>query len=147
MADVKIVDIDGSQWSMKDQVARDKITALEEDNTTNKTDIQNLKNDKLNIIAEEVNVDLNTLDNSKFAYGTVKYFNVIKGSLNEPTFPPMSEPIAFYNMKVSKSYRTVIQEIESIYPNVAGNWAYIKFRRAQVDGLWFSWKTIEAYVI
>ena len=30
MADVKTVDIDGSQWSMKDQVARDKITALEE---------------------------------------------------------------------------------------------------------------------
>lgn len=30
MADVKIVDIDGSKWNMKDQVARDKITALEE---------------------------------------------------------------------------------------------------------------------
>ena len=30
MADVKIVDIDGSQWNMKDQVARDKITELEE---------------------------------------------------------------------------------------------------------------------
>ena len=29
MADVKIVDIDGSQWNMKDQVARDKITELE----------------------------------------------------------------------------------------------------------------------
>ena len=30
MADVKTVDIDGSQWSMKDQVARDRIAALEE---------------------------------------------------------------------------------------------------------------------
>ena len=29
MADVKIVDIDGSQWVMKDQVARDRITNLE----------------------------------------------------------------------------------------------------------------------
>ena len=29
MADVKIVDIDSSQWAMKDQVARDKITNLE----------------------------------------------------------------------------------------------------------------------
>ena len=29
MADVKTVDIDGSQWSMKDQVARDKIINLE----------------------------------------------------------------------------------------------------------------------
>lgn len=30
MADVKTVDIDGSQWSMKDQEARNKITELEE---------------------------------------------------------------------------------------------------------------------
>lgn len=147
MADVKTVDIDGSQWNMKDQVARDKIAILEEDNTTNKTNIQNLQNSKMNIIAEETNVDLNTLDTEAFANGTVKYFNVIKGSLNEPPFPTMSEPIAFYNMKVSKSYRTLIQEVESVYPNVAGNWAYIKFRRAQVDGYWFSWKTIESYVM
>lgn len=147
MADAKIVNIKGVQWELKDEVARNRIINLEEDNTTNKTDIQNLKNDKLNIIAEEVNVDLNTLDNSKFAYGTVKYFNVIKGSLHEPTFPAMSEPIAFYNMKVSKSYRTVIQEIESVYPNVASNWAYIKFRRIQVDNYWFGWKTIESYVL
>ena len=35
MADVKTVDIDGSQWSMKDQVARDKIATLEEKITKN----------------------------------------------------------------------------------------------------------------
>lgn len=35
MADVKTVDIDGSQWSMKDQVARDKITTLETKVNTN----------------------------------------------------------------------------------------------------------------
>lgn len=35
MADVKIVDIDGSQWNMKDQVARDKIAALETEVNTN----------------------------------------------------------------------------------------------------------------
>ena len=34
MALVKIVDIDGVQWEMKDQMARDKITNLEENNTT-----------------------------------------------------------------------------------------------------------------
>lgn len=34
MADVKIVDIDGSQWSMKDQEARNKIAELEEKTTT-----------------------------------------------------------------------------------------------------------------
>lgn len=34
MAEVKIVDIQGVQWEMKDQTARDKITNLEENNTT-----------------------------------------------------------------------------------------------------------------
>lgn len=45
MADVKIVDIDGSQWNMKDQVARDKITELETKTTvkiTNKINTENL---------------------------------------------------------------------------------------------------------
>ena len=35
MADVKIVDIDGSQWSMKDQEARNKIATLETEVNTN----------------------------------------------------------------------------------------------------------------
>ena len=142
-----ILDIDGSQWEIQDVEARNDIAVLKEDNITNKTNIQNLQNNKLNIIAENTSVDLNTLDNSAFYDGTVKYFKVTKGSLNEPTFPTMSEQISFYNMKVSKGYRSLTQEIECIYPNVAGNWAYIKFRRSQVDNVWFSWKTIESYVM
>lgn len=35
MADVKTVDIDGSQWSMKDQEARNRITTLETEVNTN----------------------------------------------------------------------------------------------------------------
>ena len=34
MAEVKIIDIDGVQWEMKDQTARDEITTLKENNTT-----------------------------------------------------------------------------------------------------------------
>lgn len=147
MAEVAKIDIDGIQWDIKDQNARNRIATLEVDNTTNKTNIQNLQNDKMNIIAEETSVDLNTLGNPAFTNGTVKYFKVAKGSLNEPDFPTMAETIDFYNMKVSKGYRSLIQEIECIYPNAAGNWAYIKFRRAQVDNLWFTWKTIESYVM
>lgn len=147
MANAAKIDIQGVQWELKDQNARNRIATLEEDNITNKTNIQNLQNSKLNIIAKETNVDLNTLNNSAFENGTVKYFKVSKGVLNEPTFPTMSENIEFYIMKVSKGYRSLTQEIECIYPNVAGNWAYIKFRRAQIDGLWFSWKTVESYVM
>ena len=35
MADVKIVDIDGSQWNMKDQEARNRIATLETEVNTN----------------------------------------------------------------------------------------------------------------
>lgn len=144
---VNTLDIDGTQWEIKDEKARNDIVILEKDNTTNKTNIQNLQNNKMNIVAEQTSVDLNTLGNAAFEDGTVKYFKVTKGALNEPTFPTMSEKIDFYNMKVSKEYRSLVQEIECIYPNVAGNWAYIKFRREQVDNYWFSWKTIESYVM
>ena len=50
MADVKTVDIDGSQWSMKDQVARDKIAELEEKTTVKVTVKINEKNVKLNLV-------------------------------------------------------------------------------------------------
>ena len=50
MADVKIVDIDGSQWAMKDQVARDRIAELEEKTTIKVTVKINEKNVKLNLV-------------------------------------------------------------------------------------------------
>ena len=34
MAEAKIIDIDGIQWTMKDETARNKIASLEENNTT-----------------------------------------------------------------------------------------------------------------
>ena len=56
MADVKIVDIDGSQWSMKDQEARNKITELEEKTTvkiTKKIDQEKLKMNLVEINGEK----------------------------------------------------------------------------------------------
>lgn len=50
MADVKIVDIDGSQWSMKDQEARNKITTLEEKTTVKITVKINEENIKMNLV-------------------------------------------------------------------------------------------------
>lgn len=50
MADVKIVDIDGSQWNMKDQVARDKIAILEEKTTVKVIAKINTEIIKLNLV-------------------------------------------------------------------------------------------------
>lgn len=53
MADVKIVDIDGEQWNIKDQEARTKIAALEEKTTVKKTVLYNTN--ELNITVLEIN--------------------------------------------------------------------------------------------
>lgn len=50
MADVKTVDIDGSQWSMKDQEARNKIVELETKTTIKITNKINEKNIVMNLI-------------------------------------------------------------------------------------------------
>lgn len=50
MADVKIVDIDGSQWDMKDQVARNKNAELEEKTTVKITKKIDEKDVKLNLV-------------------------------------------------------------------------------------------------
>lgn len=42
MADVKIVDIDGEQWNIKDQDARTRITVLEQKNEENTNIIESL---------------------------------------------------------------------------------------------------------
>lgn len=55
MADVKTVDIDGSQWSMKDQDARNKIATLEEKTTIKVTKKIDTNNIKINLV--EINND------------------------------------------------------------------------------------------
>ena len=50
MADVKIVDIDGSQWAMKDQDARDRITELETKTTIKVTNKISKANFIMNLI-------------------------------------------------------------------------------------------------
>ena len=57
MADVTKIDIDGIQWDIKDQVARDKITVLEKKTTVKVTKI---------IDKETIKMDLVEIENEKF---------------------------------------------------------------------------------
>ena len=50
MADVKIVDIDGSQWNMKDQETRDRIATLETKTTIKVTKKINEEKLKMNLV-------------------------------------------------------------------------------------------------
>lgn len=53
MADVKIIDIDGEQWNIKDQEARTKIATLEEKTTVEKTVLYNTN--ELNVTVLKIN--------------------------------------------------------------------------------------------
>lgn len=97
MALVKIVDIDGVQWEMKDQTARDKITNLEENNTTK--DLQDITvNLEKGFEAESITIS------HHYSYGKIHFaiINIIniKGpniGTNETSY------IASLNMYAKKS--------------------------------------------
>lgn len=89
MADVKIVDIDGSQWSMKDQEARNKISEL-------KSEIQY----KIVITEETINSDI-LLD--KQSPNIPAYYNSIKIN-NKPT----SDAILFQANQMHIVYQGLI---------------------------------------
>ncbi len=70
MTKVKIIDIDGVQWEMKDQMARNEITTLKENNTTK--DLQDINITlKEGYEAQEVSIS------QHYSYGKV-HFALIK---------------------------------------------------------------------
>ena len=69
MADVKIVDIDGSQWNMKDQVARDKITELEKN-----ASVQDLEDIKINLNSDYTASEANLIQHYKV--GKIHFMDV-----------------------------------------------------------------------
>lgn len=108
MALVKIVDIDGVQWEMKDQTARDKITALE-------TEIKNLKtvekwettipNYGGKIIARRQGNVVNVIGNN---IGRENKIPSTVGDINFATLPERFRPSegCFFIIRVSGSYQS-----------------------------------------
>ena len=108
MAEVKIIDIDGIQWEMKDQTARNKITALETEITNLKTvekwetTIQNYGG---KIIARRQGNIISVVGNN---IGRENPIPSSIGDINFATLPEKFRPSEthFYMMRVSGSYQT-----------------------------------------
>ena len=108
MADVKIVDIDGSQWNIKDQDARNKVLILEEEIKKLKTiekweyTIPNYGGD---IVARRqgnvVSITANGIGRSNILPKSI-------GNIDLATLPERFRPLesCFYIMRVSGSYET-----------------------------------------
>lgn len=125
MAEVKIIDIDGVQWPMKDETARNKIAALE-------TEIANLKtvekwettipNYGGKIIARRQGNIVNIVGSD---IGRVNKIPSNIGDINFATLPERFRPpeACFFMIRVSGKY--VTQYGAMVYPNGEINcWTY-----------------------
>lgn len=126
MAEVKIVDIDGVQWPIKDETARNKIAALE-------TEIANLKtvekwettipNYGGKIIARRQGNIVNIIGNN---IGRENKIPSTVGDINFATLPERFRPLeaCFFMIRVSGNYITSYGGV--VYPDGKINcWTYV----------------------
>lgn len=122
MADVKIVDIDGEQWNIKDQMAREKIATLE-------TEIEKLKT----IEKWEYNIPIygghivarrqgNVVNVSGNSIGKVKELTQDIGDVTFAILPERFRPLEeqFFIVRLSGSYQT--QYGGTVYPSGSINY-------------------------
>ena len=107
MADVKIVDIDGSQWSMKDQVARDKITELEE-----KLSVQDLEDIEINLNPGYTASEANLIRHYKV--GKIHFMDVRLVDINGTNIgTTVTANLGFINIHPKKSTNFLLFEYRS----------------------------------
>lgn len=125
MAEVKIIDIDGVQWEMKDQTARDKIATLE-------TEITNLKTvEKWETIIQNYGGKIiarrqgNIINIVAIGIGRENKIKSGAGSIDLAILPEKFKPKEehFFMMRVSGSYQTNIGGVIRSNGNI-NIWAY-----------------------
>lgn len=103
MAEVKIIDIDGIQWEMKDQTARNKITEqnIKIENLT--TEINKIKvnyerfyynaNTDKNVLQNRIDAMIYCFNNSKNGIATIRYSGGYYYNVIMPTIELARRPI------------------------------------------------------
>ena len=117
MADVKTVDIDGSQWSMKDQDARDKITTLETEVNTNipeRFTVNEKRIDGIYKIANGKSIK-ECCEKLNYSYS----FTDIPYSINEIFNHPEKYPTGIYNFSLGgPAFLFIVQNLNNNYMSV-----------------------------
>ena len=117
MADVKTVDIDGSQWSMKDQEARNKIATLETEVNTNIPNRFKVDENKINGIykstgGKSIQECCNKLG---YPYTTTD----ITFAIDYVFKNPVSYPTGVYSVSVSgPAFLFVVQNLSNTYMSI-----------------------------
>ena len=117
MADVKIVDIDGSQWAMKDQVARDKIATLETEVNTNIPERFTTDEKRINGIYKIANG--NSIQECCKKLGYPYSYTDIPFSINEIFNNPQKYQTGIYNFSSGgPDFLFIVQNLNSDFMSV-----------------------------
>lgn len=117
MADVKIVDIDGSQWSMKDQEARDKIVTLETEVNTNIPERFTVDEKRIDGVYRyaEGNSIQECCNKINFSYAQYDIAFTINNILTNPD----SFPTGIYNLSSGgPAYLLIVQKLSNDFMSV-----------------------------
>ena len=120
MAEVKIIDIDGVQWEMKDQTARDKITEQDTkiENLTTKINTVEKKCERFyynadtdkDILQNRIDAMIHCYNNSKNGIATIRYSN---GYYYNVIMPAISLERGLTFVEITYSGNINIYEIKS----------------------------------
>lgn len=117
MADAKIIDIDGSQWNMKDQEARNKIATLETEVNTNIPERFTVNENKLNSIYKIAHG--NSLQECCVKLGYSYSYTDIPFSINEIFSHPEKYPTGIYNFSLGgPAFLFIVQNLNSNFMSV-----------------------------
>lgn len=117
MADVKTVDIDGSQWSIKDQEARNKITTLETEVNTNIPERFTVDETKINGIYKIANG--NSIQNCCEKLGYSYSYTDIPFAINDIFSNPQKYPTGIYNFSLGgPAFLFIVQNLSNEFMSV-----------------------------
>ena len=117
MADVKIIDIDSAQWNMKDQVARDKIAALETEVNTNIPNRFEVDENKINGIYKIASGNSIQECCTKLNYSYT--FTDIPFAIDYVFRNPESYPTGIHNVSVGgPAFLFIVQNLNDSYMSV-----------------------------
>lgn len=138
MADVKTVDIDGSQWSMKDQEARGKIATLETEVNTNIPERFIADENKINSIYRTASGNSIQECCKKLSYSYAS--TDIPYTIDYIFKNPQSYPTGIHNISIGgPAYLFIVQNLNSDYMSViATGYSTLEIFKANKNATSFS---------
>lgn len=110
MADVKIIDIDSEQWNMKDQNARDRLTAIENQMYKTTTERMSIKGVEFDVTLKKIAEDTNYEYHQFFFGNTRLVFSASDGYITIFPQNANTEKILSFNLNILQQGNAAVQQ-------------------------------------